>query len=57
MGGLRLDLPFRILIIITAVAVTLKSNVELAVEHKRLPCDLFLDLYLKRSLSECLEAA
>lgn len=52
MGGLRLDLPFRGLIIIT-----LKSNVELAVEHKRLPCDLFLDLYLKRSLSERLEAA
>lgn len=45
-------MPFRALLIVTSAAVTLKSNMEQAVEHKRLACVLFLDLYLKRSLSE-----
>lgn len=49
---MRLDLPFRALIIVTSAAVTLKSNMEQAAEHKRLACVLFLDLCLKRSLSE-----
>lgn len=49
---MRLDLPFRALIIVTSAAVTLKSNMEQAAEHKRLACVLFLDLSLKRSLSE-----
>lgn len=43
---------FQSLIIVTSAAVALKSNMEQAVEHKRLACVLFLDLYLKRSLSE-----
>lgn len=43
---------FRALIIVTSAAVTLKSNMKQAAEHKRLACVLFLDLYLKRSLSE-----
>lgn len=50
--SLRQDLPFRALIIVTSAAVPLKSNMEQAGEHKRLACVLFLDLYLKRSLSE-----
>lgn len=49
---MRLDLTFRALIIVTSTAVALKSNMEQAAEHKRLACVLFLDLYLKRSLSE-----
>ena len=45
-------MPFRALIIVTSATVPLKSNMEQAREHKRLACVLFLDLYLKRSLSE-----
>lgn len=45
-------MPFRALISVTSAAVSLKSNMEQAMEHKRLACVLFLDLYLKRSLSE-----
>lgn len=48
-------MPFRALIIVTSTAVTLKLNMEQASEHKRVACVLFLDLYLKRSLSEMRE--
>lgn len=40
------------LIIVSSVPAPLKSNMEQAAQHKRLACVLFLDLYLKRSLSE-----
>lgn len=50
--SLRLDLCFRALIIFTFAAVNLKLNMERATEHKRVACVLFLDLYLKRSLSD-----
>lgn len=50
--GSEAGFSFQSLIIVSSVAVSLKSNMEQAVEHKRLACVLFLDLYLKRSLSE-----
>lgn len=48
---MRKDLFFHIPDYHHLFCCSLTSNMEQGMEHKRLPCVLFLDLYLKRRLS------